>query len=77
MLLQVNETIVGTVTVTVTDGNLTVDAVGGVNTKINYIIITPDSDGDGIEDDLDNCVNIVNPAQANNYPAPAGSDAGR
>jgi hypothetical protein len=30
-----------TVTVTVTDGKLTVDAIGGTNTKINYISIQP------------------------------------
>ena len=32
-----------TVTVTVTDGLLTIDAIGGKNTKINYIAISPGS----------------------------------
>ena len=31
----------GTVTVTVSDGKLTIDAAGGTNTKINFIIIDP------------------------------------
>jgi hypothetical protein len=36
-----------TVTVEVTDGKLTIDAVGGINTKINYVIIDPATpDGD-------------------------------
>ncbi|MCU7548256.1 PQQ-dependent sugar dehydrogenase [Chitinophagaceae bacterium LB-8] len=33
------------VTVTVSDGKLTVDAIGGTNTKINYIIIQPSISG--------------------------------
>ncbi|PKV62778.1 malectin domain-containing carbohydrate-binding protein [Pontibacter ramchanderi] len=38
-----------TVTVQVNDGKLTIDANGGTNTKINYVIITPaSSDGDKI-----------------------------
>lgn len=43
----------------VTDGRMTVDAVGGTNTKINYITIiavnVPDSDGDGVNDLEDAC----------------------
>ena len=34
---------VATKTVTVADGFLTVDAIGGINTKIDYIIVTPNS----------------------------------
>lgn len=73
----INETIQATVRVTVADGNLTIDAVGGTNSKINWAIIQdiPDADGDGVPDATDNCVNDANPGQENNYPAPANSDA--
>jgi len=36
-----------TVTVTVSDGKLTVDAAGGSNTKINYLIIEAIDEGEG------------------------------
>jgi hypothetical protein len=32
-----------TVTVTVTDGRLTIDAIGGVNTKLDYVLVSPSS----------------------------------
>jgi hypothetical protein len=51
----------GVVTVGVTDGRLTIDSIGGANTKLNYVIITPvatpDDDNDGVNNLLDNCPN--------------------
>jgi hypothetical protein len=63
-----------TVQVTVSDGKLTIDAIGGTNTKINYVTITPvaDSDNDGVADSTDNCPAVPNPTQANNYGGAAG-----
>lgn len=72
----VNETIQATVTVIVADGNLTIDAVGGTNTKINWIIIEPDADADGVADDNDNCMNTPNPGQQDTQPAPGGDGVG-
>lgn len=43
-----------TVTVEVTDGRLSLDAVGGENTKLNFVQITPvDGDGTNISDNTD------------------------
>jgi hypothetical protein len=56
-----NEFSVQTATIEVTDGVLTIDSVGGTNTKINYIHIVayvfPDSDNDGFDDNVDVCPN--------------------
>jgi PKD repeat protein len=50
------------------DVALTVDdAYGRTNTvtKAGYLVILADSDGDGIDDDTDNCSTVVNPEQSN------------
>ncbi|MEQ8675957.1 MAG: hypothetical protein RIC84_22250 [Aggregatilineales bacterium] len=67
-----------TVTVPVTDGRLSIDAIGGNNTKINYVIITPvatpDTDGDGFDDLNDACINTFGVAP-NGCPAVPPPDA--
>lgn len=49
------------VTLPVTDGRISIDAIGGTNTKINYVTITqtttPDTDNDGFDDIADQCIN--------------------
>lgn len=64
----------GTATVTVTDGEINVDAIGGTNTKINYIHIVENVAGAVIEFDIPNQgifqINVTNPIPA--YTIPGG-----
>lgn len=48
------------------------DLIVGVDVDANCEPLVQDSDGDGIADDVDNCVDVANPGQEDSYGSAAG-----